>query len=252
MTLSERLNSGEVLIGSFVSIAHPVVVEIAGCSGLDFVIIDMEHTCIGIETVENMVRAAAWAGIEVVVRIPRIDEALIGKLLDMGAAGIQIPQVSSREYVARAIAATKYPPSGSRGYMPFCRASRFVQMSQEEYIRKSNSETLVVTQVEGKEGLSSIKEILQERDLDVVFLGPYDLSMSLGVPGEVQHEMVLKAIDGVIKEARGVGVKVGIFANDPASARHWMDRGVNYLAVGLDMTLLANAFRQYAASIKGV
>jgi 4-hydroxy-2-oxoheptanedioate aldolase len=184
VTLSERLNSGEVLVGSFVGIAHPVVVEIAGCSGLDFVIVDMEHTCIGIETVENMVRAASWAGIEVVVRIPRIDEALIGKLLDIGAAGIQVPQASSREYVCRAIAATKYPPSGSRGYMPVCRASRFMQMGSEEYIRKSNSETLVVAQVEGKEGLSAIKEILQTKDLDVVFLGPYDLSMSLEYLGK--------------------------------------------------------------------
>lgn len=250
-TLSERLESNETVIGSFIGIGNPVVVEIAGSAGFDFVVIDLEHACMSVETVENMIRAASVVGIDAIVRVPNVEDALVGKLLDAGATGVQVPQVISRKQAEMAVAAAKYPPSGTRGYMPVSRASRFLRNSKEEHIAKSNSESLVVVQVEGVEGLSAIDEILKTPGLSVVFLGPYDLSMSLGVPGQVNHLSVCGAMCKVIKKAQAAGVRVGVFADDPDGARRWIEQGVNYITVGLDVSYLSNAFRRCMVDIKG-
>ncbi len=250
--LAQRLSSSEAVIGSFIGLGHPSVVELAGCSGFDFVVIDMEHSLTNLETVENMARAAAWAGIDAIVRVPTVDETLIGKLLDAGISGVQVPQVTSREYAETAVAAAKYPPVGTRGFMPVSRASRFLSITKEEHIARSNAESVVVAQVEGVEGLESIDEILGTPGLNVVFLGPYDLSMSLGFPGQVNHPSVVGAIDRAICRAKEMDVRVGIFADDAASARRYIDQGVNYITVGLDATYLSNAFKSCIAGIKGL
>lgn len=131
------------------------------------------------------------------------------------------------------------------------RASRFLKNSKEEHIAKSNSESLVVAQVEGKEGLAAVDEILRTPGLDVVFLGPYDLSMSIGLPGQVDHPVVRKAMQTVVEKARSLDVGVGVFADDVASARNWIEQGVNYIAVGLDVSYLFQAFRRCIVELRG-
>lgn len=250
-SLSQKLKAKKSVVGSFIGIGHPTIVELAGCSGFDFVVIDMEHSCISLETVENMLRASQCTKVEAIVRVPGVDESLIGRLLDAGAAGVQVPQVASREYAERAVRAAKYPPIGGRGYMPVSRASWLRNLGREEQIARANSESLVVVQIEGVEGIARIEEILCTEDLDVVFLGPYDLSMSLGLPGQVNHPKVKQAMQGVIEKARNHGVEVGVFADDAPSALDWMGLGVRYITVGLDISYLTSAFRSCLMELKG-
>ncbi|MGI6666538.1 MAG: HpcH/HpaI aldolase family protein [Bacillota bacterium] len=251
-SLSKKLKSGAAVLGTFISLGHPSIVELAGASGFDFVVVDMEHSCMGTETVENLVRAAGCVNLDVIVRIPHVTEGLIGRLLDAGASGVQVPQVTTRKYAEQAVQAAKYPPVGSRGYMPVNRAFWSRNLSKDAQIARANEESIVVAQVEGKEGLSRVDQILETPDLDVVFLGPYDLSMSLGVPGQVNHPDVLQAMETVVGKAQRASIAVGVFADDAAAARRWMAQGVSYITVGLDATYLASAYRRCTADMKGV
>lgn len=251
-SLSRKLKSKATVLGTFISIGHPSVVELAGASGFDFVVVDMEHSCMTTETVENMVRAADCVDLDVIVRVPEATESLIGRLLDAGAAGIQVPQVTTRECAELAVRAAKYPPLGSRGYMPLSRAYWFRNLSRDAIIAQANEESVVVLQVEGKEGLERVDEILETPNLDVLFLGPYDLSASLGLPGQVNHPEVLRAMERVVQKAKKASVAVGVFADDPAAARRWIDQGVRYITVGLDANYLVTAYRGLTADMKGV
>lgn len=247
--LSERLRAGGVVYGTFVETGHPAVVDVAGNAGMDFVVVDLEHGMITLDEVENMVRAADACGIEVVVRVPGVDESLIGRLLDAGAGGVQVPRVSTKGETEAAVATTRYAPAGRRGYFPLSRAARFGGADKNEHIARSNAGCLAVVQVEGVEGARNVAEIMTVPGLDVLFVGPYDLSMSMGFPGQVQHPQVVQAISDVVARARSSGVAVGIFADTPEAARKWLDQGVRYMTVGIDTGLLGGAYRHILSEL---
>lgn len=239
-TLTERLDSGETVVGSFLNIDSPVVTEIAILAGLDFAIVDQEHGPVTAETTLPMCATAQNAGGAPIVRVRGNQAPEIQRALDAGAAGVQIPQIETREDATAAVRAARFEPEGRRGLNPYVRAGEYGRA--ENYTVEQNESTLVVVHVEGDRGLDNLDDILAVEGIDVIFLGPYDLSQALGVPGEVTADPVVETMSEVCERAQDAGKIVGAYADSPAIARQWIDAGVQYVAVSVDCTLLERAF----------
>lgn len=243
MLLKNRLAQGEKLFGPFINLCHPAVLEIAGLAGFDFAIIDTEHGEISSERAVDMVRAAQLAGISPVVRVYSNQPELIAKALDIGAAGVQIPQVCTRQQAEAAVRAAKFSPVGERGCNRYVRAAKYSALDKAKYFGCANDEVAVIIQVEGKAGLDNLGEIIVVPGIDVLFIGPYDLSASLGVPGQVEHPLVLGAVEQTMKLAAKAGVALGFFVDDVQAAIQWKNRGIQYISIASDTGLLYEVFK---------
>ena len=239
--LKQRLAAGECLLGPFVRIPDPAVTEILGYAGFDFVILDMEHGPMGVHQAENLVRAAVLSGMSPIIRVRENAESMIVRALDTGAAGVQIPQVNSAAAARAAIASAKFYPQGCRGVCRFTRNAEYSHIPTPGYFPQSNENELVVIMIEGAGGIREIDAILDVPGIDVVFLGPYDLSQALGVTGQVTHPKVLATIEEITKKARDKGIAVGSFADTPANIRRQRDMGIQYLSYCIDTGLIYEA-----------
>jgi 4-hydroxy-2-oxoheptanedioate aldolase len=233
-TAKAKLKSGEAIIGPIVGFTSPQLVEIAGRAGFDFVFIDCEHGAIGLDECENMVRAADVVGLSTIVRVPENNPQQILRYLDLGAHGVQVPHLTSRDDAQRAVDASKYRPLGSRG-MGGGRAADYGlgPRSGEEYLAFANQHTWVSGMIEDVEGIRNLDQILTVDGLDIIAIGPNDLAASLGFPGQMQHPDVQRTIDEIIGQARAAGKAVGVGGNSDAdSVRRQIQRGATYLTVG--------------------
>ena len=240
--LKDRLQKGEKLFGPFVNLCHPAVMEIAGLAGFHFAIIDTEHGEISSDRAVDMVRAAKLAGISPVVRVYANQPELISKALDIGAEGVQIPQVCSKAEAMAAVKAAKFSPAGARGCNRYVRAANYSAADKLSYFADSNDETVVIVQVEGKEGVDNLEEILSVPGMDVLFIGPYDLSASLGIPGQVEHPLLLQEMNKIMALAKQAGVALGFFVDDAQSAVKWKKAGIQYISFAADVGLLYEIF----------
>jgi 4-hydroxy-2-oxoheptanedioate aldolase len=240
--LKDRLQKGEKLFGPFVNLCHPAVLEIAGLAGFDFAIIDTEHGEISSERAVDMVRAAKLAGISPVVRVYDNQPELIAKALDIGAEGVQIPQICSKEEAVAAVKAAKFSPTGARGCNRYVRAAKYSAADKLAYFNNSNNDTTVIVQVEGKEGVDNLSEILSVPGIDVLFIGPYDLSASLMIPGQVDHPLLLEEMKKIMKLAKQADVALGFFVDDAQSAVKWKNAGIQYISLAADVGLLYESF----------
>ena len=234
------------LLGMFVGPPAPSLVEMCGHAGCDFVIIDNEHGPSGIESTEHLLRAARGAG---VIPIVRTLEADILRVLDIGASGIQVPQVNMPEQAARIVAAAKYPPVGTRGAAFSTRAAGFGFFGGAQHVRDSNEGTAVVIMAETRTAIGNLDAILAIKGIDAVFFGPNDLSFSLGHPGEMRHPEVVGAIEHGIARALAAGVAPGVLALDPADFHRWHKAGARYIPMVLT-GLLAGALRTTVAAVR--
>ena len=242
MLFRDRLKTGKALFGPFVNLCHPAIMEIAGFAGFDFAIIDTEHGEISTDRALDMIRAAKLAGTSPVLRVYENNPELIGKALDMGAEAVQVPQVCTKKEAESAVSAAKFSPVGSRGCNRFVHAARYSHMKKEEFFGKSNDYTAVILQVEGKEGMDNIDEILSVPGIDVLFIGPYDLSASLGIPGQVEHPLVMEAMQKVLAAADKAHVALGFFCDDVKTAIKWKKMGIRYLSFSADVSMILDAF----------
>ncbi len=241
--LRARIRDGETVFGPFMKLASPQIVEIAGRAGFDFVIIDMEHGPLGADDVENLVRAAEGAGIAAVVRVYDNSPALIARALDVGAQGVLVPHVSSAREAQLLAKAARFAPEGERGVCRFVRAAEFSAKDRWTYFREANERTLVVAMIEGMEGIASLDEILGVPGLDVVFVGPYDLSQAMGLTGQVSDPRVASEMQRVVDRARSRGVAVGTFVDDVEGARRWEALGVQFVSYSVDVGIIYEAMR---------
>jgi len=180
--LREILRRGEVAIGMTVSIGHPLITDILGGIGFDFINFDLQHSPLSIESTLSMMQAMSFSETTPIVRVPWNEFAIINSALDIGAHGIIIPFVNTREDVLKAIQYATYPPKGMRSYGPL-RAS----LRDPEYVETCDEEILILPQIETQEGLSNVEDILSVDKIEAFFVGPYDLSRSLGVWREWDH-----------------------------------------------------------------
>ena len=242
----ERLKNGEKLFGPFINMNYPAVVEVAGMAGFDFCIIDNEHGEITVEGTLDMIRACKLAGIPSIVRVYEGNPELIDKALDLGADGVQIPNIGSKEAAEIAVSAAKFAPEGSRGCNRYVRAGKYGSIDKADFFGKANDETAVILQVEGQDGVQALPDILKVKGFDVLFVGPYDLSASLGIPGQVNHPKVIAQMEEIMRQAKEVGVAVGFFCDDVATAVEWKNRGVQYVSFSSDIGQLYERFKEAA------
>ncbi len=247
-TFKTKLHAGEPLYGLFSKSSDPAFIEISGYAGFDFIILDMEHGAVGYESLQNLIRATFAGGILPVVRVQSIEETLIGKAFDAGALGVQIPQVTNVKDAESAIKASKFYPLGERGVCRFVRAAKYSSLDKTSYFREAN-QCLVILQVEGQQAINEIDHIIAVEGFDILFIGPYDLSQSLGLPGEVTHPKVINQMKMIVEKAQKAGKIVGTFTDTPSQVKLWRDAGIQYIAYSVDVGIYYDACTQILEKI---
>ena len=238
--LKERLQKGETVIGPFVIVASPIMIEAAGLAGMDFVVFDTEHGPLDVGDLDHLVPVARQAGLAPVVRVGEINEWQIVRALDVGADAVQVPQITDRASAEAVVGAAKYAPLGQRGMSPVTRAGA-LHTRGPGYYEAANAETALVVHIEGVEGVRNLDEVLAVEQIDVVFLGPYDLSQSLGIPGQVDDPRVQDAVRDCVKRINAAGKVAGSFAKDVPTAARWMDIGIRYVSYQVDALIYQQA-----------
>ncbi len=243
-TTKAKLQAGETVLGCFVRYPDPSLVEVIGYQGWDFLVFDAEHGVIEPRDCENMVRAAELRGVTPLVRVTTNLPPIILRYMDSGAQGLHIPWINSAAEAEAAVRAVKYHPRGIRG-LASVRAADYAQRgSFGEYVQFANAETLVSIHIETAEAVERLPEIVRVEGVDVIFIGPTDLSHSLGVPGQVQHPAVQQAIEKIVQTVRASPAALGIMVGNAKAAREWRARGARYIAITTE-GVLAPAMREY-------
>lgn len=239
--MKKKMMAGQPAMGLSVMIPSPQLVEMAAGLGFDWVLIDMEHGTIGLESVELMAMAAEAAGITAIVRPPTKAAHHISQVMDRGAMGVQVPHVMDGPDAARAVAAVKFHPLGTRGLAAGTRPAGYdLKAGLTDYVAAANAETLVCVQVEDAEAVDKAAEIAAVPGVDVVFVGPSDLSQSMGFPGDPGAEPVARAIETVFAAAKGEGRMIGYPVN-AKSLDKARQRGVLYMYTHLSVVLKRGA-----------
>ncbi len=238
--LKQKLKQGEVVIGPFMNCAYPAFIEICGHAGFDFAVIDLEHSSLHTLVAEDLCRAADCAGLAPVIRVRKNDAPQIQRALDIGSAGVQVPQIETQPEAEAVVRAAKYSPLGFRGLSLATRAGLY-GAGEMGITDKMNQESLIVVQVEGKRGVENIEKIVKVSHIDVIFLGPYDLSQSLGIPGQVRDPRVVNLMQSAVNTIRSAGKVAGTFADNPEVAKQWIDTGVQYVGMGVDVSIFRQA-----------
>ena len=231
-----KLISQRMVVGTFSKSQDPAFIEIIGHAGFDFVVLDLEHGPNTVLSLPNLIRAAEVTGLFPIVRVKEDTPSLISEVLDAGAAGIQIPQISSKSEAEEVLQAARFIPQGMRGVCRFVRAADYSMLDRYEYFSRANT-TVIVMQLEGVSAVENIQEILSVPGLDIAFIGPYDLSQSLGVTGQVDDPRVIQAMKAVVDECVKRNVVVGTFVDTIEEARKWSTAGVKYLCYSVDVGL---------------
>lgn len=227
-------------VGIFSKTSDPAFIEVMGYAGLDYVIIDLEHGPNSIQTAQNLIRAAQVSGVFPVIRVKENAPFVMGEALDIGAGGIQVPQVTTKKDAQDIIERVKFHPDGIRGVCRFVRAADYSAKDRFEYFSDANK-SVIILQIEGETGISNINEILTVKGIDVIFVGPYDLSQSLGLTGQVNHPAVENKMLEIVQKCAEKNITVGTFADTPADAKKWRSRGVKYISYSVDVGIFYNA-----------
>lgn len=247
--VKHKLEAGRPSLGSWIMIGHQASAEILAGAGFDWIAVDMEHTSIGYETLPVLLAAIRSRGAEAFVRVEANDPAAIKHVLDCGAGGIIVPLVNSAAEADAAVRAARYPPAGFRG-VSLGRASDY-GANFEDYFHSINDEVLVVAQIEHFGAVEAIEEILAVEGLDGVFLGPYDLSGSMGIVGQFDHPRMREARRRVLAAGRAAGKAVGIHEISPkaAAVRTLMEEGFTLIACSIDTLFLRDSARAVAREL---
>ncbi|HWR45687.1 HpcH/HpaI aldolase family protein [Sporomusa sp.] len=244
--VKDKLESGQAVNGVFYCNGGPAYVEMLGYSGLDFVIIDTEHSSHNLETVENLIRASEVSGMVPIVRVQENSEALIKKALDMGAGGIIVPQVNTAAEARMAVQAAKFGPQGERGVAGITRGARYGYVPLTDFVTYSNKNSLVFTQVEHISAVQNLDEILNVDGLDGILIGPTDLSQSMGITGHFENPEYCRTVIDIIERGVKAKKRVGIFCLNADQARQYRNLGAQLLAVCSDSMLFVSAVRKLA------
>jgi 4-hydroxy-2-oxoheptanedioate aldolase len=237
--LRARLATGQATLGTFVGAASPVTAEACAAAGVAWLVLDLEHGSGGEEQVRDVVPAAGAYGVPTVVRVESAARIRIGRVLDLGAAGVMLPRMDTAEEVAEAVRHLRYPPAGDRGVATYNRACRFGL--DPGALARANAEVLCVVQVESASAVEQVDQIAAIDGVDVLFVGPQDLSHNLGVPGHLEAAPYLAAVERVRAAAAQHGKACGLLVRDGATAAARQADGWTFVAIGSDTTLLAAA-----------
>lgn len=239
-------------LGTWMQIGHPVPAEILANAGYEWVCVDAEHTDICIDGIIEIMRAMAHTSTIPVVRVSQNSTIEIRQMLDAGAKGIIVPMVNTAEDAEKAVAAAKYPPQGVRGF-GYCRANKH-GVEFDQYVKNANDDIFVVAQVEHIDGVNNIDEILAVDGIDGVFIGPYDLSGSLKIPGKLDDARVQDALQKVLDACHCAGKSAGlhVVAPEPEEIKAALNKGFTLLALSVDMLFMNRLARECLAQAQTV
>ena len=249
-TFKRALKIGKRQIGLWCSLANHYTTEIVAGAGFDWLLLDIEHSPNELDMVLSQLQAAAAYPVHPVVRVSWNDMVTIKRYLDIGAQTLLIPYVSTEEEARNAVAYTRYPPEGLRGVAGTTRATRFGRVP--DYARRAHEELCVLVQIENQAGLDNLEKIAAVEGVDGVFIGPADLHASLGYTGETANPKVKPLIDDATRRIRKAGKAPGILTGVEADARHWLEIGSQFVAVGADASILARETEKLATRFKNV
>ncbi len=247
--LKQKMAHKKWALGPFCKSTEPAIYEIAGLAGFDFAIIDMEHGPISYETAQNLIRTCELVGVSPIIRVPRNEEHYILRALDIGAHGVEVPEINTKEQAEKLAEAARYYPEGKRGVCRYVRAAEYSRSTKAEYFRQANANTIVIAHLEGLEGLKNLDQILEVKGIDLLFIGPYDLSQSMGIPGQVDHPELIAKMGAIVEKVKSKKKLVGTFVESPEEAVTWINHGVSYISYSVDLGLLLDKF---SSVVKGV
>lgn len=240
-----RIQNGEQVVGTFFKINNPDVAEIIGHAGFDFIIIDTEHGNFSDSDVANIIRSAKGVGLSSIVRVRTPCEEDILHALDSGADGVQIPGLANMEMAEKVVSSTKYFPQGNRGLSLTVRSANFgVWKEEQPYVEYANEHSMVAVHVENIHMAEHIDELCTLPQIDVIFVGPADLSQSMGIPGKLNDPKLKEIIARVFERTKAAGKAVGIFCGTPEAVRTYREMGASYILYSSDTTLLYRALSQ--------
>ena len=232
----------ERLIGCWASLASPISTEVLGHAGFDWLLIDAEHAPNDLNSIMLQLMALKGSPSAAVVRPQWVEPVLLKRLLDLGVYNFLMPFVESAEQAAEAVAATRYPPQGIRGIAIAQRSNQYGYVP--DYFERINDNIAVLVQIESRPALDAVEQIARVEGVDALFIGPSDLSASLGHFGKPNHPEVQAAMAHIVGAARAAGKPVGILSGNEADCRRYLEMGMTVVAVGLDVVLLRNASRE--------
>ena len=249
-SVKQALAEGRVQLGTgFGQFRSPEVPRILAAAGFDWVFIDCEHGGFDLETVQDICRVARLVGLCPIVRVGDMQYTLVARALDCGAQGIILPRVESPEVLEKAVSWAKFPPEGVRGYGLTPVQTDYEPLSFNQVIEHVNSNTLVVFQIETKRGIEARDELLSVAGIDAVMMGPADLSISLGVPGEFQHPKMVEAMTAVRESCDRHNVAPGTQTRTPDLARFWKERGMRFLGCSNETGMMLDRGKELIALI---
>lgn len=244
--LKERMQNGETVYGLFINSVSSIAVEVAGLSGYDFVLIDSEHGPSDVLDNRELIMAAEYRGTVPFVRIPNKLQSSVLKTLDVGAHGILVPQVNSKKEAEDIANSARYCPEGMRG-VASARSSDYGFV--KDYFKKANDRTMVAVQCENIIGVPYLDEIAAIPGIDIIFIGPFDLSQSMNAIGQVSYESIKEVVHAVLSAVHNHNKQAGIFVRNAQEAKFYSDLGFHFIIVGTDISMFANACRSAQAEL---
>jgi 4-hydroxy-2-oxoheptanedioate aldolase len=253
ITLKKRFEAGDVVFGPWCVIPSGTVMNIIAASGFDFAIIDLEHGPASFETAEEMCRAAQSEQVTPIIRLGQISEEHILRSLDIGAEGLIVAHAETHEDTRNIVGLSKYYPIGKRGFSPFTRAGKYSGGNITEHARRQNEETLVGVILEGKKGIENIDVILETEHLDLVYIGAYDLSQAMGMPGKVWHPEIKKQMEKCVRKIRDAKIAAGGYVARNKDDMSWMvDIGMQFITYLPDCASISEKMQGAVADFKEV
>ena len=246
--LRRRLANGETTVGTFVGMASATAAEVCAASGADWILLDLEHGAGSEDVLRDSVLAAGSYGVPAIVRVESGTRIRIGRVLDQGAAGVMVPRLDKPDQVSAVLTHLRYPPYGDRGVATYNRSCRWGL--DRSPLSDPTQNTLGVIQIETLAALDAVDDIAALDGVDVLFIGPLDLSFALGVPLQFDSPGFLAATGRVIEAAAAHGKTPGILAANTAGAARYVDSGFRFVAIGSDSTMLAAALKDAFAAAR--
>jgi len=237
--LKEKLQKNKITIGSWITLGHTAIAEIMGKAGFDWLVVDMEHSAIALHEAQQLIQVIELCGITPLVRVGENNPVLIKRVMDAGAHGVIVPMVNTEEDAKKAVSAVKYPPVGMRG-VGLARAQGY-GLGFERYKEWLNKESIVVAQIEHIDAVNNLEKILKVEGVDATIIGPYDLSASIGYPGEFDKKEVKEVLERYVVGCKKLDKPMGFHVVNPdfEEAKKKINEGFNFIAFGLDTLFLA-------------
>ncbi|WP_047152786.1 HpcH/HpaI aldolase family protein [Aneurinibacillus tyrosinisolvens] len=244
------IKNGKDVVGIWQRIPSPIVSEVLSLTGVDFVTVDMEHGPVDLSDLRAIVPVYKKAGIPVILRVASGTSMFISKVLDLGVDGVMLPQVNNVQEARAIVEASKFGPLGKRGVGGACAADHYGDMNIKDFVQSENDRVITIVQIETEQAIRNLDEIIGVEGVDLFYIGPMDLSQSLGLTGMLDHPVVIETIQKIIDKVKERGKSIGMHGTSVDFINFWRERGVHYFTHGIDSVFLKQGVRDAYKSVR--